>query len=109
LTKFLSKEWCVENKFLSYDELKDENHPYNGIKLDELKLPEIQAYGEELTVNQAKDLFANGANIIAFKKDEKIWGVTFAKKFLELVCLKKLKGEDSALKTKTAEFAVLPN
>ncbi len=35
--------------------------------------------------------------------------VTFAKKFLELVCLKKLTGADSALKTKTKDFAVLSN
>ena len=31
------------------------------------------------------------------------------KKFLELVCLKKLTGADSALKTKTKDFAVLSN
>lgn len=33
LTKFLSKEWCVENKFLGYDQLIEENHPFNGVPI----------------------------------------------------------------------------
>lgn len=41
MTKFLSTEWCVENGFLPYDELKDENHVFHGIPLEEMKLPEI--------------------------------------------------------------------
>lgn len=50
LTKFLSKEWCIENKFLPEDELKQPDHPFNGVSLAELNLPEIKAY-EDLTVN----------------------------------------------------------
>jgi len=62
-----------------------------------------------LTVNEAKDLFLNGANIIPLRKGERIEDAILSKKFLELVCLKKLKGEDSALKTKTKDFAVVPH
>lgn len=40
---------------------------------------------------------------------EEISSVIFAKKFLELACLKKLTGTDSATKTKTKDFAVLSN
>lgn len=39
ITKFLSKEWCVENQILSYDELKEEGNPYNGQPLSSLNLP----------------------------------------------------------------------
>lgn len=53
ITKFLSTEWCVENKFLPYDELKEESHIFQGIPLSELNLPEIKAY-ENITVGEAK-------------------------------------------------------
>jgi hypothetical protein len=104
----LSKEWCIENKFLPEDELKQADHPFNGISLNELNLPEIKSY-EDLTVNEAKELFSNGAHVIPLRTGEEISSVIFAKKFLELVCLKKLKGTDSALKTKTKDYAVLSN
>lgn len=108
LTKFLSKEWCIENKFLSEEELKQPDHPFNGVSLTELNLPEIKAY-EDLTVNEAKEIFSNGAQVIPLKTGEEITSVIFAKKFLELVCLKKLQGTDSAVKTKTKDYAVLSN
>jgi len=53
ITKFLSKEWCVENQILPYSELKEEGNPYNGRPLSSLNLPEVQSY-DDLTVGQAK-------------------------------------------------------
>ena len=50
-----------------------------------------------------------GASVIPIKSGDQITHAIFAKKFLELACLKKLKGADSALKTKTKDFAVLSN
>jgi len=43
------------------------------------------------------------------RKGEQIESAIFSKKFLELACLKKLKGEDSAFKTKTKDFAIVPD
>jgi cystathionine beta-synthase len=31
ITKFLSKEWCIENKFIPYEELKEEGNPFTGV------------------------------------------------------------------------------
>ena len=53
ITKFLSKEWCVENQILPYSELKEEGNPYNGRPFSSLNLPEVQSY-DDLTVGQAK-------------------------------------------------------
>ena len=53
ITKFLSKEWCVENQILPYSALKEEGNPYNGRPLSSLNLPEVQSY-DDLTVGQAK-------------------------------------------------------
>ena len=50
-----------------------------------------------------------GASVIPIKSGDQITHAIFAKKFLELICLKKLKGADSALKTKNKDFAVLSN
>ena len=49
ITKFLSKEWCVENEILPYSELKEKTNPFNGIPLEAVGFPEIQPV-EELSV-----------------------------------------------------------
>ena len=108
ITKFLSKEWCVENQFLPYDELKEEGHPLNGIKLSDVKFPEVEAV-EDLTIGQARELFVKGARIIPIRVGSKVDSAILPKKFLELVALKKLKSEDSALKTKTKDFVLIPD
>ena len=74
----------------------------------DLKLPEIEAV-EDITVGQAKELFAKGAKIIPIKSGNKISHAILPKKFLELVILKKLTSADSALKTKSNEFVVVPD
>lgn len=104
----MSKEWCVENHFLGYDELKEEGHPFSGVKLSELKFPEVEAV-ENITVGQARDLFVKGARIIPIKVQDNIEAAILPKKFLELVALKKLHNDDSALKTKTKDFVVVPD
>lgn len=108
ITKFLSKEWCVENQILPYSELKEEGNPYNGQTIASLNLPEIQSH-EDLTVGQAKELFEKGEKIIPIKVGNNIDSVILPRKFLELIVLKKLKLTDSALKTKTKEFVIVPD
>jgi cystathionine beta-synthase len=108
ITKFLSKEWCIENQILSYEELKEEENPFNGVPLSELNLPEIQSY-EDLTVAEAKEIFAKDGKIVAVRVGDVIDTAILPKKFLELVVLKKLSSTDSALKTKTKDFVIVPN
>ena len=38
ITKFLSTEWCVENGFLSFEELDEEDNIFNGYSVDEMRL-----------------------------------------------------------------------
>lgn len=108
ITKFLSKEWCIENKILPYEELKEEGNPFNGIELSTLNFPQVFSF-EDLTVAQARDLFEQGARIIPIRKDNNIDSAILPKKFLELVVLKNLKPTDSALKTKTKDFVIVPD
>lgn len=108
ITKFLSKEWCVENQILPYSELKEEGNPFNEQPISSLNLPEIASY-EDLTVGEAKELFQKGTTIIPIRVGENIDSAILPKKFLELVVLKKLKLTDSALKTKTKEFVLVPD
>ena len=108
ITKFLSKEWCIEKEIFPYDDLKEEGHPFNGIPLSDVKFPEVEAH-EDLTIGQAKELFEKGARIIPLKSNNKIEYAILPKKFLELVLLKKLSPNDSALKTRTKEFVVVPD
>lgn len=73
-----------------------------------MNLPEIKGY-DDLTVGEAKELFDKGASVIALKTKGDVTAAIFPKKFLEFVCLKKLKSTDSALKTKTKDLAVVPD
>ena len=100
ITKFLSKEWCIENQILPYEELKEDSNPFNGVQLSTVGFPEVFSY-DDLTVGQAKYLFEQGVRAIPIRVGENIDSAILPKKFLELVILKKLKPTDSALKTKT--------
>ena len=109
LSKFLSTEWCVENKFLPYETLDEEKHIFSDKKVEDLNLQEIKAY-EDLTVKEAKELFAAGAKIIPLQKSTGAYfGAIFPKKFIELINLKKLSPEDSATKTKTNDYVIVPH
>ncbi len=44
---------------LPYEELKEADHPFNGIPISELKLQTIKSY-EDLTIAEAKELFDKG-------------------------------------------------
>lgn len=108
ITKFLSKEWCIENNLMPYEELKEEGNPFNGIPLSTINFPQVFSF-EDLTVAQARDLFEQGVRIIPIRKDQKIDSAILPKKFLELMVLKKLQPADSALKTKTKDFVIVPD
>jgi len=62
-----------------------------------------------LTVGQAKYLFEQGVRAIPIRVGDNIDSAILPKKFLEMVILKKLKPTDSALKTKTKEFVLVPD
>lgn len=108
ITKFLSKEWCIENQLMPYEELKEEGNPFSGIPLDTLTFPEVKSF-EDLTVAEARDLFEQGARVIPIRKGQTVDSAILPKKFLELVILKKLLPTDSALKTKTKDFVIVPD
>lgn len=44
ITKFLSKEWCIENRILPYDDLKEPDHPFNGLPISALHLQKVDSY-----------------------------------------------------------------
>jgi hypothetical protein len=54
-------------------------------------------------------LFEKGAKIIPIRVGDVIDSAILPKKFLELIILKKLKLTDSALKTKTKDFVLVPD
>ncbi len=82
---------------------------FKGIPVSELNLPDIKAY-EDLTVKEAKEIFETGAKIIPLQKSNgSLYGAIFPQKFIAAVNLKKLKAEDSAIKTKFNDFVVVPS
>jgi len=83
MTKFLSKDWMIENKFLSNEEYLDVNHPLYGVSWRTLGLPEVSSfYVEKFTVGEALQLFASGAKIIPLTEAGKVKGVVWPHKLL---------------------------
>lgn len=74
---------------LSYDELKETEHPFNGIPISTLNLAKIESH-ENITVGEVKKLFENGQLIVPLRQDGNIIAVVTPNKFLNLVLLKKL-------------------
>ena len=105
LTKFVSKEWMVEKGLMPYEELTQPDHPLNHQNLEDLHLPTVEAH-EDLTVKQAQELFNQGHKLIPLRVGEKVGAVITPKRFLMAVAAKKLKGDDSARKTLTNDFAI---
>lgn len=62
MSKFLSREWCIENRFLPYEDLHDlKDHRFKQIPVDKLGLKPIKLHTEKLTVDEAVEEFNNGA------------------------------------------------
>lgn len=63
-----------------------------------------------MTVQEAKEIFEKGAKIIPLQKSNgDLFGAIFPQKFIAALNLKKLKLEDSAVKTKFNDFVVVPS
>lgn len=59
MTKHLSKEWMIENRFMSYDELKEEHHPLNRRLISCLNLPYVQSFLPDATIGDCLAHFKN--------------------------------------------------
>lgn len=107
ITKFLSKEWCVENKFIDYEEIAEKGSKLYKASLDKLELEQVAVH-EKVTVGEAKALFKKGQKCIPVLTDSKLKSVIFPGKFLQIVLLRGLKDEDSAAPCATKDFVHVP-
>lgn len=84
ITKHLSKEWMIENGFISYDELREKDHPLNHRPLAQLNLPFVESFTLEATIGDCLAFFKNQAHqnapaipIVTSQNDKKIHAVIF--------------------------------
>jgi len=110
MTKFLSKEWMVENGFLPSSELKDSKNPLVDVKISELNLPRVKFFkAADLTVGQALDIITEGQIAIPIINNEgtKIIAGIFQNKLLEMIQNKNLTKADLSTKILHKDFAAL--
>ena len=105
LTKLLSKDWMIVNKFLPLSEYDDPNHKLHGLGFEKLNLTPVTYYDENVTVGQAIADIKKGSLGVPIVKNKKIERVVFEQKLLESINSKNLKAEDLAFKGSTKEFA----
>jgi len=60
MTKFLNREWMVENRFLTYDVLKEDSHPLKGVSMEKLGLAPIKFFTDSLTIKEAINILSEG-------------------------------------------------
>ena len=108
MTKFLSKDWMIENKFLSADEYKDPNHHLSGVSWEKLGLEPIKFFEENsFTVGDALELFAQGQKVAPIVDHGKVKGVIWPHKLMAAIVNKKLSKTDLALKALVKDFAIV--
>ena len=80
----------IENRLISYDELKEKDHPLAGKPISELNLPEITPLSlESTTIGECLD-FLRTYPAVPLQKDGKLISVVFQKKMLAGLVDKKL-------------------
>jgi len=111
MTKFLSKDWMIENKFLSTEEYSDPSHPLYGRSWKELDLPSIKHHdAATFTIAEALEHFNKGAKVIPLSENGKIKGVVWPHKVLQLTINKKLTKKDLAARALVKDFVIVgPN
>lgn len=60
MTKHLSKDWMIENKFISLDEYNDDKHPLANRRFEEMGLKPIEYFNPTLSIGSAITLLGNG-------------------------------------------------
>lgn len=107
LTKFLSDDWMVENGFFSKDIYLDKEAKLHGKTAGDVKLEPVKFFDLTLTVEQALDVFSNGADTIVIVEKDKCLGVLYDWKFTSAVQTKKLKESDNVKRALIKEFALV--
>ena len=108
MTKFLSKDWMIENKFLSVAEYDDPNHKLHFESWETLGVEPINFYEEsKFTVGEALETFANGQKVIPLVDNGKVKAVVWPHKLMAAIINKKLQKSDLALKASVKDFALV--
>eukprot|EP01016_Furgasonia_blochmanni_P002245 TRINITY_DN1088_c0_g1_i10.p1 TRINITY_DN1088_c0_g1~~TRINITY_DN1088_c0_g1_i10.p1 ORF type:complete len:545 (-),score=224.40 TRINITY_DN1088_c0_g1_i10:201-1835(-) len=109
MTKFLSKDWMIENDFLPWDEYNDAKHILADKGVDALGLKPIKTFDDSVTVAQALEAFNSGQRTVPILKDGKVRCVVFQHKLLQAIVNKNLKQADLANKGMTKDFVLMPS
>jgi len=108
MTKFLNKDWMIENKFMSTDEYLDSNHPLSGVSWKTLGVEAVKHFEDsKLTVGEALEIFGKGARIIPLTEHGRVKGVVWPHKLMGAIVNKKLTKSDLASKAMVKDFALV--
>jgi cystathionine beta-synthase len=107
MTKFLSKDWMIENNFLSWEEYNDPKHILADKNVDALGLKPIKTFDDTVTVAQALEAFNSGQRTVPILKDGQVRCVVFQHKLLQAIVNKNLKQTDLANKGMTKDFVLV--
>ena len=111
MTKFLSSEWMVENKFLPLEELDTKEHKLSKFSIDVLGLRRVKCQEYDLTVGAAMELMQeegcySGIPLLDESRKE-IKGIVFEEKLMGALFNKGLDKNSLAIKAMTKDFVLV--
>ena len=111
MTKFLSTEWMVENKFLALDALDTKEHKLSKFSIDVLGLKKIECQDLSLTVGKAMEIFQQDEHYLGIpildETNTKVKGVVFEEKLMQAFFNKNLDKMSPAFKAMTKDFVLV--
>lgn len=108
MTKFMSDEWMVGNRFWSYDRFVDEEN-YFGMKTvnDYPAMKPVAYYDRRLTIGDCIDLFNNGLTVIPIRQGSKIIGIVDKKTLIKKMVWEGLNKNCSASNCVDKDFLMI--
>ena len=108
MTKFMSNEWMVGNRFWSFDRFVDENN-YFGMKTvnDYPQIKPVAYYDRRLTIADCIDKFNSGLSYVPIRENGKVAGVVDKRNLIKKMLNEGLNKNSSAFNCIDRDFLMI--
>jgi len=97
----------IDNGFIKQDQYLNKDSKLYGLKPTDLELKPLKTYDSKLTVEEAFNAFAEGAEVLPIVEDDTVQGVIYEGKFLNAVEQKNLEPKESVKRALVKQIALV--
>jgi len=107
ITKQADDDWMIDHGFIKQDQYLNKDSKLYGMQPADLGLTPLKTYTQSLTVEEAFNAFAEGAEVLPIVENNKVLGVLLEGKFLNAVESKNLQPKDSIKRALVKQIALV--